>query len=92
MVTDLRDNGNGGCPASLAYEFVEGRMDATDDDYRPAHEAWRQILTEIADGFAAVEEYEEQSPPKDSPEEKALNARRDRGFDLLKEWFEALWD
>ncbi len=98
---DLRENSNG-YPAMLepdpVLDALGGRCIPDEPD--PRMEQWREILLDIVRGFAAdsllrdsvIYTIENDKLYRDHELEAKLLATREKGFNLFKEYYGALWD
>jgi len=68
-----------------------GNYVETEED-KKALEKWNKILDEIADGFDAYIKFDESTHWGKSPEEDENYVKFQRALDLLKEYYEDLWD
>jgi hypothetical protein len=54
-------------------------------------EEWSRILEEIVVGFEARRAMTDYEIMPNTPEWEQAEAKAERGFDLLKEWYGSLW-
>jgi hypothetical protein len=88
LIADLK-KGNHGVPWSMFPDNIEVGEE-TPEQFKEASEKWDKILDEIAEGFQYYHDNQYECWTDD--EHKILMEKLEKSFNLLQEYFTALWE
>lgn len=90
--------GKYGTPVGFATEVFPVKLmktsftDLTAEEWDEIHKAWVDCAEQMAVGFEASQEINEEMPAPTSERYRELEAKRNRGLNLFSKFYEYLWN